>query len=309
MKLHQLRYLCAIAKQDLSFSKAAAALHTSQPGISKQIQLLEDELGVPLFVRSGNRVIELTAPGRRIVDIASAILRESESLKAVAKEFLHGDSGKLTVAATFTFARYTLPNVLQRFAARYPRVELNLVQGTSDDLCKLVTSGEADIALTTRPASAFPKLLLLEYCDLPRVLIVPLGHRLAKAKRITLETISRVPLITLAAGSHGQTRMRQLFAARGLEPKIVFSGANVDVVKAFVEAGLGVAVLPRLSFDARRDVGLRALKVDNLFEPHRGCLVIRKNHYLRGFDFDFIHMIAPLVDRRTVERALMDSKA
>lgn len=309
MKLHQLRYLCEIVRQDLSFSKAAAALHTSQPGISKQIQLLENELGVALFIRSGNRIDELTAPGRRIVEIASAILCETESLKAVAKEFLQGDSGKLNVAATFTLARYVLPKVLQQFAGKYPRVELNLLQGSSDELCKLVASGDADIALTTRPADRFPTLLLLDYCDLPRALIVPRGHRLAQTKRITLDAISREPLITLAAGSHGQARMRQLFAARGLEPNIVFSGANIDVVKAFVEAGLGVAVLPMLSFDARRDGGLRALKVDHLFEPHRACLAIRRNHYLRGFDFDFIRTVAPALDRRALERALIEPQA
>jgi LysR family transcriptional regulator, cys regulon transcriptional activator len=309
VKLHQLRYLCEIAKQDLSFSKAAAALHTSQPGISKQIQLIEKELGIALFIRSGNRIVELTEPGRRIVDIASGILRETDSLKAVASEFLHGDSGKLTVGATFTLARYVLPKVLRRFSARYPRVELKLLQGSSDELCKRVVSGEADIALTTRPADAFPTLLLLEYCDLPRALIVPRAHALAKSRRITLEALSRVPLITLDAGSYGQARMRQLFAERGLEPNIVFSAANVDLVKAFVEAGLGVAIVSMLSFDAQRDRALQALKLDHLLEPHRGCLAMRKNHYLRGFAFDFIQMIAPAVDRRTMQRALNDARA
>jgi LysR family cys regulon transcriptional activator len=303
MKLHQLRYLCEIARQDLSFSKAAAALHTSQPGISKQIRLLEEELGIDLFIRSGNRIVEVAEPGRRILDIATVILRESENLKAAAKEFMAGDSGRLNVAATFTLARYVLPKVLQRFTARHPKVELKLLQGSSDQVCKLAASGECDIALTTRPAEAFPELLLLEYCALPRALIVPRGHPLIRMKRITLKAISSQPLITLDFGSHGQAKMRERFVASGLEPNIVFSGANVDVVKAFVEAGLGIAVLPRLCFEPERDPGLRALDVDHLFESHRGCLAIRKSRYLRSFAFDFIQMLAPSIDRRTIEKA------
>lgn len=309
MKLHQLRYLCEIAKQGLSFSRAAAAMHASQPAISKQMRLLEEELGVELFVRSGNRVIALTEPGRRIVDIANVILCEAETLKAAAREFRDKDTGRLTIAATFTLARYALPEVLKRFAMRYPRVELKLLQGSSDQVCKLAASGECDLALTTRPTGSFPGLVLIEYCALPRALIVPSGHPLVKTKPITLMAISAHPLITLDFGSYGQTRMRERFEREGLRPNIVFSGTNVDVVKAFVEAGLGIAVLPRLCYQPARDPGLRALNVDHLFEPHQGCLAIRKNHYLHGYAYDFIAMVAPRIDRRTVEKALIAARA
>ena len=304
MKLQQLRYLCEIETQHLSFSRAAAALHTSQPGISKQMQLLEQELGVPIFVRSGNRILELTAPGRRIVEVASSILRETETLKSIGKEFVDGVSGTLTVGATFTLARYALPPVLKGFAARFPRVELRLLQGSSDELCRILAAGEADVALMTKPATEFPSVVVLEYCDLPRTLIVTKGHPLTRMKRVTLEALSRVPLITPAGGSYGQARMRQLFAARGLQPKIVFTAANVDVVKAFVEQGLGVAVVSKMSFDPKRDRGLQAQSVDHLFEPHRGCLAFRKNHYLRGYAFDFVRAVAPTLDRRALEHAL-----
>lgn len=307
MKLQQLRYLREIAHRNLSFSRAAAALHTSQPGISKQMRLLEQELGVDLFIRSGNRIIELTEPGRHIVDIAMLVLRQTDNIKAAASEYRGGETGRLTVAATFTLARYVLPGAFQRFAAQYPKVELKLLHGSSDQVCALVASGEADIGLTTQPAAAFPDLLMLEYCHLPRALIVPRKHPLATSKGISLERISTYPLITLDAGSHGQANMRKLFASKGLEPNIVFSGANVDIVKAFVEAGLGIAILPRLSFDPARDPGLRALTVDHLFEPHHASLAIRKSHYLRGFALDFMHMLAPKIDRRIVERALIAS--
>jgi len=309
MKLHQLRYLCEIARQGLSFSAAAQALHTSQPGISKQIRLLEAELGVDLLIRNGNRIIEMTEPGRRIVAIAGLALRQLDDVKAVAREFKEGGAGRLNIAATFTFARYILPDALQRFVARYPRVEVNLLQGSPADVGRLASSGEADIALTARPAEEFPDLLFLEYCVLPRVLVVPAGHPLLREKKLTLKAISRHPLVTLDIGSHGQLRMRELFARSGLEPRIAFSGVDVEVVKAFVAAGLGIAVLPRLAFDRKRDSGLRALDASQLFESHAGCLAIRKNHYLRGYAYDFIQMLAPGFDRLTVEKALAAARA
>jgi LysR family cys regulon transcriptional activator len=304
MKLHQLRYLSEIAGQGLNFSNAAAALHTSQPGISKQIRLLEEELGVQLFIRNGNRIVEMTEPGRRIVEIANLVLRQLEDVRAAAREFTDGDTGRLNVAATFTFARYVLPAVFQRFATRYPKVELNLLQGSPAHVSRLAAAGEADIAVTTHPAEPFPDLVLLDYCKLPRVLVTPRSHALLKEKRVTLHAISRYPLITLDFGSHGQSRMLDLFAKNGLEPRIVFTGIDVDVVKAFVEAGLGVAILPRITFDPKRDPALHALDVSHLFESHAGCLAIRKNHYLRGFAFDFIELLAPGLPRHKVEHAL-----
>ncbi len=309
MKLHQLRYLCEIFLQGLSFSKAAAALHTSQPGISKQIRLLEEELGVDLFIRNGNRIVEMTEPAQRIVAIASLMLRQMEDIQAVAREFKEGSSGQLNIAATFTFARYILPDVLRRFVTRHPGVKINLLQDSPAQASRLASSGEADIAMTTRPAEDFPDLLFLEYCKLPRVLLVPRGHALLKEKDLTLKAISSHPLITLDVGSHGQMQMRELFARSNLEPNIVFAGVDVDVVKAFVEAGLGIAILPKLAFEARRDSKLRALDVSLLFQSHIGCLAIRKNHYLRGFAFDFIEMLAQNLDRRTVEKAIATARA
>jgi LysR family transcriptional regulator, cys regulon transcriptional activator len=309
MKLHQLRYLCEIARQGLSFSGAAGALHTSQPGISKQIRLLEEELGVDLFIRNGNRILEMTEPARRIVAIASLVFRELDDIKAVASEFREGDTGRFNLAATFTFARYILPDALRRFVARHPRVELNLLQGSPAEVSRLASSGAADIALTTRPVEDFPDLLFLEYRKLPRVLVTRAGHPLLREKRITLKSISLHPLITLDIGSHGQLQMRELFTRSGLEPNIVFAGVDVDVVKAFVEAGLGVAVLPKLAFEPKRDPRLRALDVGHLFAPHAGCLVIRKNHYLRGYAFDFIETLTPGIDRRAVEKALVAARA
>jgi LysR family transcriptional regulator, cys regulon transcriptional activator len=309
MKIHQLHYLAEIARHGLSFSGAASALHTSQPGISKQIRLLEEELGIDLFIRNGNRIISMTEPGLRIVAIANLVLRELDNVKSAAREFTEGDIGQLNVASTFTFARYKLPQVLRRFVSRYPRVEIKLLQGSPVQVLRLVAAGEADLALTTPPAEEFSDVLFLEYCKLPRVLVAPREHPLVKQKRITLKTISSYPLITLDIGSHGQSKMRDLFARSGLEPHIVFSGVDVDVVKAFVEAGLGVAVLPRIAYEPEREPKLRAVDVSHLFESHSGCLALRKNHYPRGFVYAFIEMLTSGMDRRAVQRALDDARS
>lgn len=304
MKIRQLRYLTEIAAQGLNFSDAAAALHTSQPGISKQIRLLEEELGVDLFVRNGSRIVELTEPGQRIVEIAKQILRQMDDVKSVAGEFTEGDKGRLVVAATFTFAHYVLPDVFRRFVERHPKVELALLQGSPTQVAQLVATGEADIAVTTRPAKSFPALQLIDYCKLPRTLLTPRKHPLLKAKQVTLKQICAYPLITLDVGSHGQSKMRDTFVKNNLTPRIAFTGVDIDVVKAFVEAGLGIAVLPALAYDGRRDPGLRAMDVTHLFEPHTGCLAVRKNRYLRGFAFDFIETLAPALDRRALLRVL-----
>jgi len=304
MKIHQLRYLTEIAAQGLNFSNAAASLHTSQPGISKQIRLLEEELGVDLFIRNGSRIVELTEPGQKIVEIAKQILRQMDDVKAVASEFIEGDKGRLVVAATFTFAHYVLPDVFRRFVELHPKVELALLQGSPSQVTQLVVSGEADIAVTARPVKSFAALQLIDYCKLPRTLLTPRKHPLLKTKRVTLKEISTYPLITLDVGSHGQSKMRETFTKSKLTPRIAFTGVDIDVVKAFVEAGLGIAILPELAYDSRRDPGLCAIAVNHLFEPHSGCLAIRKNQYLRGFVFDFIETLAPALDRRILRRVL-----
>jgi LysR family cys regulon transcriptional activator len=303
MKLHQLTYLCEITRQGLSFSNAAAALETSQPGISKQMRLLERELGVELFVRSGNRIVELTEPGRRIVDLARMVLRQTDDIKAAALEFTEGETGRLHIGATFTLARYVLPGVLKQYLPHHPKVELRLMHGSSNEVCGLVAAGEADIALTTQPASTFPELAMLDYGELSRALLVPRDHPLASARTITLKAISTYPLVTLDAGSQGQATMRELFLRNRLEPNIALSAANIDVVKALVEAGIGIAILPRIAFDPERDCKMQAVAVDHLFAPHRARIALRRNHYLRGFELEFVRLLAPHLDRRAIERA------
>lgn len=294
MKLHQMRYLCAIADCGYRFSRAARSLHTSQPGLSKQIKLLEQELGVDIFVRKRGRIAEVTAPGEDIISLARNALREVERVKTVAREFVDGDAGQLTVAATYMLARYALPEVYARFVTRYPRVVLKLAQGSPDRVSEMAASGEVDIAVTTRHAGADSEGVFIDYCRLPRVLVVPEKHPLLRRKSVTLSAICDYPLIRL-----GQHRMREIFAQNGLSPQVIFADlqVDVDVVKALVEAGLGVAILPAISYDARRDVKLRAVRVGHLFDPLVCSIVIRRNRHLRGYMHEFVRMLAPKLNR------------
>lgn len=242
----------------------------------------------------------MTEPGRQIIALARGVLREADRVKTTAKEFVGGDGGVLTLAATYTLARYALLGVYQRFVARYPRVELRLLQGSPDLVSKMAATGEVDITVTTRHTAPASEGLLIDYCDLPRVLLAPHGHPLLRRKPITLSAIAEHPLIRL-----GRRRMREVFAQSALTPKVIFTDLeiDVDVVKALVGAGLGVAILAEIAYNARRDTNLRAMRVGHIFEPHICSLAIRRNHYLRGYMYDFIHLLALQLDRQALDNA------
>lgn len=291
MKLQQLRFLCEVADHGYSFAKAAASLHTSQPGISKQIKLLEQELGVDLFVRNKGRVVEVTRPGIELIELARNVLREANRVKTVAAELKGADTGQFTVAATYMLARYALPSVYRRFVQRFPKVRLRLIQGSPDHVFRMAACGEADLAVSTRYASLEFDGALFDYCSLPRVLIAPKGHSLLTKRRIMLKHIAQFPLVRI-----GRHRMRDVFREAGLEPLVVFEDleADIDVVKAFVLAGVGIAVLPEIAYDAKRDVPLEAISVSHLFDPHNCCIAVRRNHYLPAYMKAFIELLSPL---------------
>lgn len=306
MKLQQLRFLCEIANQGYSFAKAAASLHTSQPGISKQIRLLERELGIDIFIRHKGRIVEVTKPGAQVIELGRNVLREARRVKSAATEFLADDSGQLTVAATYMLARYALPAVYRRFVQRYPKVHLRLVQGSPDQVSKMAASGEVDLAVTTRYANLEFEGLLIDYCTLPRVLVAPPGHPLLNRRSVTLDSIARHPLIRL-----GRHQMREIFSKAQLSPRVVFDDleVDVDVVKALVVAGLGVAILPDIAYDARRDVALRTVPVGHLFEPHTCCIAMRRNHYLRGYMHAFIRLLAPHLGQDAIDAGIQSGHA
>lgn len=304
MKLQQLRYLREVAKRGLNLSEAAESLHTSQPGISKQIRQLEDELGVDILVRHGKRVVDVTEPGRLILGITERILQDTENLRQVAREFGSEGSGSFTIATTHTQARYALPNVIARFSQRYPKVRLSLRQGSPQHIAELVQSGEADIAIATEAIEFYEGLVLLPCSQWNRCVITPLKHPLLKEKQLTLETIARYPIVTYDFAFTGDSPIKRAFEMKGITPNVVLTAIDADVIKAYVETGLGVGILAKMAFDPARDLGLRLIDASHLFEPSTTRIAVRPNAYLRGYVYDFIELFAPHLKRAVVDATL-----
>ena len=304
MKLQQLRYICEVARHNLNLSNAAEALFTSQPGISKQIRSLEEELGVDIFVRHGKRVVAVTEPGKAILEIAQRMLKDVENLRQVGEEFTAEDNGHLTIATTHTQARYALPHVIQRFTKRYPGVRLSLRQGSPTQISELVTSGEADIAIATEAIELYEDLVMLPCYEWNRCVLVPPGHPLLKAKKLTLEAMASFPIITYDFAFTGRSRINQAFADKGLTPNVVLTAIDADVIKTYVELGLGIGIVAMMAYDPKRDTHLRAMDASHLFEPSTTRIGIRKNSYLRGYTFEFIEMFAPHLTRKVVDDAM-----
>lgn len=306
MKLQQLRYLCEVANQGLNLSKAAEILHTSQPGISKQIRLLENELGVDVFVRNGKRVVETTPPGRAILEIAERMLRDAKNLKQVGQEFANEASGSLTIATTHTQARYALPVAIKHFTARYPKVRLILRQGNPTQIAELVTSGVADIAIATEAIELFDELVMLPCYQWNRCVIVPPRHPLLKLKELTLEAIAQHPIITYDFAFTGRSKINQAFDAKGLFPNVVLTAIDADVIKTYVELGLGIGILAQMAFEPKRDRHLRSIDASHLFEPSTTRIGIGRNSYLRRYVYDFIEMFAPHLNHAVITAAMTE---
>ena len=301
MKLQQLRYLREVANSGLNLSAAAEVLHTSQPGISKQIRQLEDELGVQILVRHGKRVVEITEPGKLILNIAERMLKDVENLKQVAREYSSEDTGALVIATTHTQARYALPSVVNRFTRRYPKVRLSLRQGSPQQIAELVKTGEADIAIETEAEEFYEGLVLLPCYQWNRCVITPPGHPLLNERQLTLEGIARHPLITYDFAFTGSSPIKRAFDTKGITPNVVLTAIDSDVIKAYVEMGLGVGILAKMAYDPARDLGLALLDASHLFEPSTARIAIRRNAYLRGYVYEFIELFAPHLKRAVVE--------
>ena len=304
MKLQQLRYLREVVRRGLNVSEAAEALYTSQPGISKQIRMLEDELGIQILVRHGKRVVDVTEPGRIIVEIADRMLQDAESLRAVGREFGKEDTGTLTIATTPTQARYALPSVVERFIKRHPRVRLSLREGSPEQIAELVTSGEADIGIVTENYPIIENLVTLPCYQWNRAVVTPATHALLEEKPLTLDAIARFPLVTYDFAFNPDSPIRKAFDARNLKPNIALTAVDADVIKAYVELGVGVGILAKMAFDVERDSALRLIDAGHLFEPSTTRIAVRRNAYLRRYVYDFIELFAPHLSRAVVEKTM-----
>jgi LysR family transcriptional regulator, cys regulon transcriptional activator len=295
MNIQQLRYVQEVARRGLNVSDAAAALHTSQPGVSKQIRALEEELGVSIFVRSGRRLVAITDAGREVLEHVERILDEVGNLKSVGQEFAHRAKGTLTVAVTHTQARYALPTVVTAFKKRYKDVKLKLLQGNPQQLARMVVSGEADLAIATEALTEYPELVTLPCYQWHHCVVVAEGHELARVKPLTLEAIARYPLVTYDPTFAGRTAIDRTFAARGLEPEVVLTALDSDVIKSYVALGLGVGIISSRAFRKGKDEGLKALDCTHLFPAQTTRLAYKRGAYLRSYTVEFIRLFAPHV--------------
>jgi len=304
MNLQQLRYVFEVARHGLNVSEAAEALFTSQPGVSKQIRLLEEELGIEIFVRHGKRLVEVTEPGRQVLAIAGRMLQDVDNLRQVGAEFSNEASGSLSIATTHTQARYALPPVIRAFVARYPKVRLSLHQGSPRQVCDYVLSGEADIAIATEAIAEEHELVMLPCYQWNRCVIAPVRHPLLETRPLTLEAIARYPVITYDFAFTGRNQINKAFVGRGLKPNVVLTAIDSDIIKTYVAMGLGVGILAKMAFDPVADKELGMLDAAHLFESSTTRIGVRRNAWLRGYVYAFIELFAPHLSRHVVDAAL-----
>ena len=302
MNLQQLRYFCGVADQGLNLTKAAEVLHTSQPGISRQLRQLEEELHTELLVRQGNRIATMTEPGRAALEIARRILRDVENLRSVGADHADEETGTLVVATTHLHARYVLIPIVHRFRERYPGVNLTLRQGNPDQIAQFVDTGAADLGITSVPTAAVPALTRLPYWRFRRGVLVPKRHPLLLKRHITLADMAGYPMINLDGSFASGVSVMNAFEEKGIKPNVVVTATDADVIKAYVAAGLGIATLAEVAYDPKQDVSLKLINARHLFPAIMCYICVHRHMYLRGYASEFIRMLSPAWTRPMIDR-------
>jgi LysR family cys regulon transcriptional activator len=308
MKLQQLRYVLEITRRGNHLSAAAKALNTSQPGVSRQIQLLEAELGFEIFLRTRNRIIGLTPSGQHVVEIARRVVDDIGALRSLKDEACAGDRGTLTIATTHTQARYVLPRVIAAFVEHYPDVELVLKEGDPEEVCQMVDAGTADFAIGTETSQAYPHLTKLPCFEITRSVAAKVGHPILRTSRLTLRDIAKYPLIIYGARHSGRQKVMDAFRKAGIEPKISLNAVDADICKTYVEIGLGIAILADITIDPLRDTNLRARSAKHLFESSVVYATLRPVSYLRPYVTHFLQLISPKLTSAVVYDAMRSSR-
>jgi LysR family transcriptional regulator, cys regulon transcriptional activator len=304
MKLQQLKYLLAIVDNGLNITAAAEKLYTSQPGVSKQLKLLEEELGLQLFTRKGKSLGGITAAGRQVIERARLIMQEVDNIRSLASDYFHEEEGTLSIATTHTQARYVLPDVIREFRKRYPKVTLNLHQGTSEQIADMVAANEIDFAIATGSRDLFSELLLVPSYHWDRKIIVPKDHELARREdRVTLKDLAEYPLVTYVFSFGGHSSLKKAFADEGLEPDVVFTARDADVIKTYVRMGLGVGIVASMAEDCDDRKDLASLPADGLFPRSTTWIGFRKESVLRRYMLDFVQLFAPHITPDQLENA------
>lgn len=304
MNFQQLRIIRETVRRNYNLTEVAGALFTSQSGVSKHIKDLEDELGIELFVRRGKRLLGLTEPGKELAEIVDRMLLDAKNIKRLAEQFSNTDKGELTVATTHTQARYALPPVVGQFKKAYPDVLLRLHQASPKETASMLLDGSADIGIATESLEDSPDLVSFPFYSWHHAVVVPTGHPLESAGKITIEDLSEWPIVTYHEGFTGRTKIDQAFANAKIVPDIVMSALDADVIKAYVEIGLGVGIIASMSFNPARDAPLRLLDSEHLFERNTSRIALRRGRYLRGFSFRFIELCSPELTEAVVRAGL-----
>ena len=306
MKLQQLRYIVEVLNNNLNVSATAESLYTSQPGISKQVRMLEDELGIQIFGRSGKHLTHVTSAGNEVINIATQILSKVAAIKAVASEHTQPDEGRLRIATTHTQARYALPDVIQGFIKKYSKVSLHMSQGTPAQISDAASKGDADFAIATESLHLYNDLIMLPCYHWNRSVIVRADHPLAKKRdNLTIEDIAKYSLVTYVFGFTGRSELDRAFDNAGLEPKIAFTATDADVIKTYVRLGVGVGVVASMSVDPKLDSDLVTIDASHLFKFSTTKIGFRRGTFLRGYMFDFIERFAPHLNRDLVTKAML----
>jgi len=303
MKLQQLRYLAAVAQSGLNITAAAEKLHTSQPAVSKQLKLLEDELGFRIFVRSGRTLTKITPAGQQVIDRAIKILREVQNIKGISEDLKDEDRGTLSIGTTHTQARYVLPSVIQQFRERYPNVRLHLHQGTSEQIAEMAALDRIDFAIATGSQDLFPNLVLLPCYQWYRRIVVPADHPLAQVQKPTLAQVAAYPIVTYVFSFTGSSSLPQIFAKAGLTANVALTARDADVIKTYVRLGFGVGILADVAVDPETDRDLVSIDASHLFPLHTTWIGFTRGGLLRRYMYDFMQLFAPHLTRRLVDRA------
>ena len=304
MNLHQFRFVQEAVRRNLNLTEAAKALHTSQPGVSKAIIELEDELGIEIFARHGKRLKRLTEPGQQVLRSIEMILREVNNLKRIGEQYSAQDSGTLSIATTHTQARYVLPVPVAKLRTAYPKVNISLHQGAPDQVAKMVLDEVADIGIATESLSDYPELVTLPCYEWQHVLVLPKTHHLVKSGRVTLEDLSQEPLITYHPSFTGRTRIDSAFSHKQLEPRIVLEAIDSDVIKTYVSLGLGVGIVAEMAVKDQLDPDLVVIPAAYLFGSNTARVAFKRHAYLRQYVLEFASMLSERLDRRVIHKAL-----
>lgn len=306
MKLQQLRCIFEVVQNDFNISKAANSLHTSQPGVSKQIQLLEDEVGVQIFQRNGKRLTGLTEPGQKVFDSIAEIIREEKNIKRVSEEYEKKDTGNFTIATTHTQARYKLPNVVEEFVKKYPKINLNIHQGNPSQVTEQIVNGDADVGIATESIGLHDKIFCIPCYSWNRIIVMPKSHPLNEEKIITLEHLATYPLITYDYAFTGSTIVSKVFKESNLKPNIMLTAIDADVIKTYVNLNLGIGLIAEMAFDSSKDIDLVSRDVSHLFPLSTTYLGIRKDTFIRASTFDFIKMFTPQMSEHELRQYLQN---